>query len=163
MLQRVESTLFAIRNKLYNNEDIRKLLFHDSNNALNMLAPSKEEVSEYITVKPIFEFENKEGYEQNSIINIYPIQVDPIDDRQGIEGVIQINVVCNTDQWELIDNKIRPLQLANKIIKLINNNKFTVSNKLTLNTMTELILSKKMTGFALLFDVVDGSGENEQF
>ena len=60
MLERVEQTLAGIKNKLLGNEEIRKLLFHDSNNALNMSAPTKQEVDDYITLKPIFDFENKE-------------------------------------------------------------------------------------------------------
>lgn len=163
MLERIETTLAAIKNKLLADETIRKLLFHDSNNALNMLAPQLKEVEEYITLRPIFEFENKEDYMQNSMINIYTTQVSPDEENNFINSLIQINVVCNGDKWELIDNKIRPMQLCNKIIQLVNNCKFTVSNKLVFNTMTDLIISKKVYGYALLFEITDGSGKIEKF
>ena len=163
MLTRIESTLAAIRTKLYNDETIRKLLFHDSNNALQMLAPQEAEVKDYITLKPVFEFENKEDYTQNSIINIYMTQTDPLEDVVGVDSTVQINVVCNVDIWELIDNKIRPIQLVNRIIKLINGCKFTASNKLVLTTITDLIINKKMVGYAILFEITDGSGTNEKF
>lgn len=163
MLERVESTIAAIKTKLLDNEDLRKLLFHDSNNALNMLAPTVLELRDYITSKPIFEFENKEEYNKNSVINIYVTEIIPTDESASFTGVLQVNVVCNLDVWELVDNKIRPLQISNKIIKMLNNTKFTVSNKLVLSNMTDLIINKKMVGYALLFEITDGSGENDNF
>lgn len=163
MLERVESTLAAIKNRLLGDEIIRKLLFHDSNNALNMLPPLIPEVEDYITLRPIFEFENKEDYMQNSMINIYTTQILPADDIKKIDGVVQINVVCNGDKWELVDSKIRPMQLCDRIIQLVNNKKFTISNKVVFNTMTDLIISKKVYGYALLFEITDGGGEIEKF
>ena len=163
MLERVEQTLAGIKNKLLGNEEIRKLLFHDSNNALNMTAPTKQEVDDYITLKPIFDFENKEGYAHNSVINIYTTQIIPDTEIKKISGVIQINVVCNEEKWELIESKIRPIQLCNQIIKLINGCKFAASNKLEFDTMTDLIISKTLFGYALLFSLTDGSGEKEKF
>lgn len=163
MLTRVESTLAAIKTRLLNDETLRKLLFHDSNNALNMLAPHIKETEKYITLKPIFEFENKEEYNQNSIINIYVTEIIPTDEEVSLTGILQINVACNIDIWDLIDNKIRPLQICNRIIKLLNNKKFTISNKLILSNMTDLIINKKMIGYALLFEITDGSGENNNF
>lgn len=163
MLERIESTLAAIKTKLLSDEKLRKLLFHDSNNALNMLAPSELEVDNYITLKPIFEFENKEEYNQNSIVNVYVTEIIPTDNETSFTGVLQINVACNIDIWDLLDNKIRPIQICNRIIKLLNKKKFTISNNLELSNMTDLIINKKMIGYALLFEITDGSGENNNF
>ena len=163
MLERIESTLAAIKTKLLRDEKLRKLLFHDSNNALNMLAPSELEVDNYITLKPIFEFENKEEYNQNSIVNIYVTEIIPTDNEVSFTGILQINVACNIDVWDLLDNKIRPIQICNQIIKLLNKKKFTISNNLELSNMTDLIINKKMIGYALLFEITDGSGENNNF
>jgi len=163
MLERVESTMAAIKNRLLEDELIKKLLFHDSNNAINMPPPLKKQVEDYITLRPIFNFENKEDYSKNSVINIYTTQVLPGDEEKKIDGVIQINVVCNEEVWELVDSKIRPIQICNRIIELINNCKFTVSNKIVFNTMTDLIISKTLFGYALLFEITDGSGKIDKF
>jgi len=163
MLEKIEETLAGIKNKLLADELIRKLLFNDSNNALNMLAPLPQLVEDYITLKPVFDFENKEEYAKNSVINIYTTQIIPGDETKKLDGVIQINVVCNEDKWELVDLKIRPIQICNRIIKLVNNHKFAASNKLVFDTMTDLIISKKLFGYALLFEVTDGSGKIDKF
>lgn len=163
MLERIESTMAAMRNKLANDQIITKLLTYDGNDALYVKEQHVENIEEYITLRPIFEFENKENYDQNSIINIYMTQASPYEDIVKIDGMLQVNVVCNLDVWELVDNKIRPLQIANRIIALVNNQKFTASNKIILNTITDLIISKKMVGYALLFEITDGSEEKDKF
>lgn len=163
MLSRIESSLAAIKTRLLEDEDIRKLLFYDSNDALVNEAPKKESVKEYITLRPIYQFENKENYNQNSMINIYMTQATPGDDLPIVDSILQINVVCNIDNWELVNDKIRPIQIANKIIKLVNNRKFTTSNKLVFSTLTDLIISKTVCGYALLFELTDGSGEQQKF
>lgn len=163
MLERIEQTIAAIKTKIINDEDVRKLLFHDSNNALNMLAPTVLETDSYVTTKPIYEFENKNEYNQNSMVNVYMIEVVPTDDIKAFVGAIQINITCNLDIWNLLDNKIRPLQIADRIIKLIHNQKFHLSNKITLRNMTDLIVNKTMVGYALLFEVTDGSGTQNKF
>lgn len=163
MLEKIEQTLVGIKNKLLHDATIRKLLFHDSNNALNMLAPQEKEAESYITLKPIYDFENKEPYAKNSMINIYTTQIVPDDEIKKITGVIQVNIVCNENTWELVDSHIRPLRLSDQIIKLVHGCKFAASNKLEFNTMSDLIINKKLFGYALLFEITDGSGETEKF
>ena len=163
MLERIQTTMSAIKTRLLNDKSIRQLIFYDSNDALNIDAPSIKDTAEYITLRPIFEFENKENFEKNSMINIYTTQCVPVEDSKAIIAVLQVNVVCNLDIWELVDDKIRPMQIADRVINLVDGHKFTVFNILEFNTMTDLIISKKMVGYALLFSITDGSGEIDKF
>lgn len=163
MLERLEQSIFAIKSLLLNEGDIRKLLCNSSNNCLNMTAPTLEEAQNYITLKPIYQFENKD-YEQNGMINLYYTELTPDDEVDtAVSGTLQVNVVYNVDKWELVDNKIRVIQLSNKIIKLLNNKKFNVSNQLTFASMQELIISKTVVGYALLFSITDGNSNLQNF
>lgn len=163
MLERVETTLAAIKNCLLNDDVVRKLVYNDSNNALNMETPDIDKANKYITLRPIYQFENMADFSQNSMINIYFTDGSPQEEEVGIEGIIQINVVVNIDKWELVDNKIRPIHLANRIIKLLNDKKFTISNSLSLENINQLIISKQLVGYALLFNVIDGSGDLDKY
>lgn len=163
MLERVETTLAAIKNCLLNDDIVRKLVYNDSNNALNMETPDIDKVNKYITLRPIYQFENMADFSQNSMINIYFTDGSPQEEEVGIEGIIQINIVVNIDKWELVDNKIRPIHLANRIIKLLNDKKFTISNSLSLENINQLIISKQLVGYALLFNVIDGSGDLDKY
>lgn len=163
MLERIESTINGIKTVLLNDEQIRKLLFNDSNNALELPSPTKQEVENYITNYPVFEFENKKDYAQNSMINIFLTNATPDDEYNACDGIIQISVVTNVDKWSLTDGGIRPIKLANRIIKLLDNKKFSISNPIKFDTMDNLILSKQLVGYALLFSLTDGNSNLENF
>lgn len=163
MLKRIQSTLAEIKATLLNNGVIRQLLCNDNNNCLNMETPTVKSAEKYITLRPIFQFENTDDYAQQGMINIFLVDGQPDDDVNMFSGVVQVNVVYNVDKWELIDNKIRTLELANKVIELLNNKKFSVSHKIELTNLQQLILSKQLVGYALLFAIDDGNSNLEKF
>ena len=163
MLRRIQSTLAEIKATLLNNGVIRQLLCNDSNNCLNMETPTVKSAEKYITLRPIFQFENTDDYAQQGMINIFLADGEPNDEVNMFSGVVQVNVVYNVDKWELIDNKIRTLELANKVIELLNNKKFSVSNKIEFTNLQQLILSKQLVGYALLFTIDDGNSNLEKF
>ena len=163
MLTRIQATLAGIKTVLLNNETIRKLLYIDSNNCLNMDAPTRKMAEKYITLKPIYQFENIDDYSQNSMINIFLADGEPNAEINEFNGVVQVNIVTNIDKWDLVDDKIRPLELANKVIELLNNKKFSVSNTLEFNNIQQLILTKQVVGYALLFSIDDGNSNLEKF
>ena len=163
MLKQIQTTLAGIKTVLLNDETIRKLLCNDSNNCLNMEPPTTKSAEKYITLRPIFQFENTDDYAQNGMINIYLSDGEPNDDMNLFQGIVQANVVYNVDKWELVDNKIRTLELADKVINLLDNKKFSTSNKLVFNSLQQLILSKQLVGYALLFNVDDGNSSLEKF
>lgn len=163
MLKQIQSTLAGIKTVLLNEPIIRKLLCNDSNNCLNMDAPTIKDAEKYITLKPVFQFENTDDYSQNGIINIYLADGGPDADNNMFNGILQINVAFNTDKWELVDNKIRTLEIADKVINLLDNKKFSTSNKLSFDSLQQLILSKQLVGYALLFNIDDGNSNLKNF
>lgn len=163
MFERIQTTIKAIKRQLLNDEVIRKLLYNDSNNALNLPTPQNKDVAKYITTYPIYEFEDKEDYTQHGMINIFMADSEPNDEDNSIAAMIRINVVYNTDKWELIDGDCRPLVIADRIVELIDKKKLSVSNPVEYTNIQELIISKKLVGYALLFDITDGNSELENF
>ena len=163
MLKRIQLALAEIKATLLNNETIRKLLYNDSNNCLNMETPTVKNTEKYITLRPVFQFENNDDYAQNGMINIVLANGEPNDEANIFDAIIQVNIVYNTDKWELVDNKIRTIELADKVIELLNNKKFSVSNEIEFTNLQELILSKQLVGYALLFAVNDGNSNLEKF
>ena len=93
MYSRIEETLFGIKKILLDDEQIRKLLVNSTNNALNQSAPSVAAASKYITLAPIYQFENKGDFEQNGMINIF--LTDNNNEDMVINGIVQINIVYN--------------------------------------------------------------------
>lgn len=159
MLTRIERTINEVREKLVSDADIRKLVFHDSNNALSMLTPAPQEVQSYIVTRPIFNMCETEEYNINTLVQV---ELDTTDASEGyLDGVLRVNIVCNEEKWSLVGGKIRPMQIANRAIDLLNGNKFSCSNELSFASLVPLLINKKITGYALLFTIQDGSSEAE--
>lgn len=163
MFERVQTTIKAMRTRLLYDECVRKLLFYDNNMALELDTPEAKDVAKYITTYPIYEFENKEDYTQHGMVNIFMTDSDPNDEDNSIMAVIRVNVVYNTEKWELVDGSCRPLMIADRIIELLNNTKLSVSNPVEYDNTQELIISKKLVGYTLLFNLTDGSSDLENF
>ena len=159
MFERVEQMLQDARKLLLNDVVVRKLLYHDSNNALNMGDVDKSAVEKYITNYPIYQFENKADYTQNAMVNIFLADTGLDDEQITLQGVLRINIVVNVDKWELVGGRCRPLALADRIIMLLNNENLGLSNPITFDSFQELLVSKKLVGYALLFNIADGVTE----
>lgn len=156
MFERCEKTLFEIRAKLLNSEKIRKLLYNDSPYALSLQAPTVEQVDKYVVTNPVFDMVETPGFDQNTIIQI---ELDTVEDNEtSIDGILRINIVCNSAVWTLDENCIRPIQITDEIIRLIDNVKFSVADKLYFAQLVPLIINKKMTGYTLMFNISDGNG-----
>lgn len=163
MFERINLTIKAIRRQLLNDAELRQLLYNDSNNALDIDVPPVKDVEKYITTHPVYSFDHNEDYTQHGMINIFMSSSEPDDEQVSIGAIIRINVVYNVDKWTLIDGDCRVLKIMDRIIELINNKKLSVSNPVEYNSSDELILSKQLVGYALLFYVTDGSAELENF
>jgi hypothetical protein len=98
MLARYQKLIYEIKKVLLNDAEVRNLLYHDSNNAANMLPPAEQEMEKYITVFPVYTFQDKHDYFQNAFINIYLTDCNYDDEDNTTNAVIQISIVVNIDQ-----------------------------------------------------------------
>lgn len=164
MLDNIQSALFEIKRVLLEDEEIRKLLYNDSNDALNLDIPSTEDVDDYISLYPVYEFNTESGgYNHNCGISINVSVIDPTDEVVQMIASLTINVVVNTNKWILTENKIRPLAIADRIVELLENKKFSASSTLSFDGMTNLIMTKRISGYALSFTMTDGTANIEKF
>ena len=96
MLELIELSISAIKSLLCNNINIRKLLYNDSNNALNIEAPSEEEIKNYILTKPFYNLLDDQ-YNKNSIISIQLSNATP-EEEKVIKSIIKISIITNVDK-----------------------------------------------------------------
>ena len=163
MFERIDATIRAIKRLLLNDDELKKLLYNDSNNALELNVPQVADVEKYITTHPIYEFENRADYTQHGMINIFMSNSEADEEQISTSATIRINVVHNIDKWTLKDGSCRVLKMLDRIIALIDNKKLSVSNPVEYGNSDELILSKQLTGYALLFYITDGNAELENY
>lgn len=164
MFSRLEKMLPQIKSIILNDKVVRKLLYHDSNNAYNMDTPAIEDVEDYVTLRPIYTLDGHGKYEQNGMINIYWAKV-PRDDYDSVTimGILRVGIIFNVDKWELTGGRIRPLMIANRIVGLLDGNILETSNPMKFHSMEETIINKNLVGYTLLFSTTDGSSETQDY
>jgi hypothetical protein len=99
-LNYIERAYFEIKSILLNDEVIRKLLFIDSPDALEKVAPSTQEVTNYIFISPIVETAIKD-FSRNTfmMIDIPRVTVMPMTNgRNAVIGTGIIAVFTKTNQ-----------------------------------------------------------------
>jgi len=160
----IQNSLFEIKSKIRSNSDIRKLVFYDTPNALSLDAPSAAEADPKIRVTAVFDI-TEPPYEHNTFITIVAskIQADP--EEQIFNSSIRINIITQAQLWELDGDKIRPLEIANNIITLLEYYKTTsgASHKLFFKSAELIVLDGNINGYGLVFHLLEGSGLDEEF
>ena len=159
MLQNIESVLYEIKNTLLDSEDLRKLLFYDTPNALTRSAPLISEVEDYIKIKPIIilnENSNNDGI--TSFISIGMIEGENF--GNSAEFSFKVTIASNRRIWELENNRIRTLAAARLIEERLHEKKFTSAGKLLLVIVKEIYFNSEIIGYMMMFDLRDETGES---
>lgn len=160
MFERVEKTLFEIKNTLLNDQFIRNELYYAScgkDFEGEKVDINKKLVQDYITLFPLYDL--NEDYSKNLWIQIV-FDSGEKDNDNCLVGIVKINVVMNNTKW-IHNNRIVPLSVADKIIELLDKRKFSISNTLQFDTIVPLAITKQITGYTLMFNLVDGNAEPE--
>ena len=164
MFERFEKMLPQIRRIILEDEIVRRLLYHDSNNAFYMDTPTIDDVKDYITLRPIYSLDGHGKYEQNGMINVYWAKLPRNDyDEVVITGILRVGVIFNVDKWELVGDKIRPIQVCDRITTRLDGITLETSNPMKFHSMEETIINKQLVGYTLLFSVTDGSSETQDY
>lgn len=162
MFDNVQKAIFEIRSAIESDQDIRKMLFIDSKNALEQQAPTILEIENHITVSAVFDI-TEPPFDKNTIMTIVLHKAIYDSESTLLNGMIKINILTRSDLWELNNNKIRPLEISNNIVKLLDNRKVSASHKLYFNNIEIAILNENVSGYSVIFYLEEGSGLSEQF
>lgn len=143
---------------LAKDDTIKKLLVVDSADALDKNIPEGVDLNyllenHYISMEP--PVENRiQQYDRNTFISILVDTVTP-----ASEGNMRANYVIyvstNMDHQMLENNKNRLLELADRIIILLQNKKFTAAGQMNFSSMSHLMLSEFHSAYRLAFSMTD--------
>lgn len=162
MFDNMQKAIFEAKHLIQSNENIRKMLLIDSKNALESATPSYESASENIVVAAVFDI-TEEPFNKNTIMTVVLHRSSYDDENLMLTGMLKINILTRSELWELNNNKIRPLEITNEVIKVLNNKKVSASHKLYFSRMELAILNENVSGYSVIFFIEEGSGLDEQF
>lgn len=155
----IQKSLFEIKHKIQSNANIRKMLYYDSKSALSQNDPGFNEVEDHILISGIFDV-TEPPYDKNTLITIYPEEIYHNDSAYHTQ--LAISVITRPNLWELKDNKIRPLEVVNQVIKEIDNFKLSPSVKLSFVSTTFFIVNKNIGAYKMTFRGIEGDGKLDE-
>ena len=160
----IQNTLFEIKTKIREDENIRKLLVYDTSNALTLQAPTREQADPKIRVTAVFDI-TEPPYNHNTFVTIVATKIQSDEDEQIFNSIVRINIITQAQLWELSHKKIRPLEIANIIVTMLDNFKTEsgTSHKLFFKNADLIVLDGNINGYGLIFHLLEGSGLDDNF
>lgn len=155
LISNLNKTLYAIKNKLMNNDDLTKLLFYSVVNPLesaNLTTAQKEQI---ITLNPIVEYNTDPNSTINNFISIGIPMIGYGDNMEGVLVKIDLAIVCHVDYWELNNNRLRLMKIAEIVFDELNEQKFSLSGKLVVDGFKPEIFQDNLVGYRLTGFMVD--------
>ena len=70
--------------------------------------------------------------------------------------VIEIDIICHTDYWDVGNFRVRPLQIAGYIDGILNGARLSGIGTLDFISCNEIVLSKELSGYCLMYSAIHG-------
>lgn len=111
--------------------------------------------SKYIRITPRLDFgENEEV--KNYLLITYDNFVPNANDEYYRDHIVMIDIICNLDNWELGNYRIRPIKIAGYVDGILNGARLSGIGKLQFMGMNEIVLSENLAGYCLMYRAING-------
>jgi hypothetical protein len=122
---------------------------------INSMSVSDMREQGYIKIEPKIPFgENEEV--KSYILITFDNFVPNSQNEYYRDCVIEIDIICNTEYWDVGNFRVRPLQIAGYIDGILNNSKLSGIGTLQFLSCNELVLSKDLSGYCLMYSAIHG-------
>lgn len=164
---RLESSLKAIKRKLLANEKIRTLLYYDSEyideNQTNLEIPSIQLVKDNIFLQPVVSNDIDPPFNKKNYIAISTSALGFVGGSTLMaDYAVKVIIMIHKTNWIYGDNNIRVLHLMQEVINEIDGYKADCSNAFEYEQAIQTVIDESITGYSIIFSIVDGLGETDK-
>lgn len=158
----MEKDMNLIINKMFKNERLKRLLHYNSKDALRRPNITEDQALDLIenNIKIV-----PKMYVDGSVLNYIIINFDkfiPSANPEFRDNIIEFDIICHFDQWQLEDFALRPYKIAAEIDSMFNNTHLTGIGELQFVGATQTVLTDEFAGVCLLYEATHG-GEDKKF
>ena len=157
-----EKDLDLIISGMLKNERLKRLLFHTTKDALNRKNLTEDEslslINKNIKIVPKLTVDG-------SVLNYIIISFDnftPSENPEFRDNIIEFDIICHFDQWQLQDFALRPYKIAGEIDSMFNGKHLTGIGTLNFLGANQIILTDEFAGLCLMYQAVHGE-EDKKF
>ena len=158
----MEKDMNLIMNKMLKNERLKRLLHYNSKDALRRSNITEDQTLELIgnNIKIV-----PKMYVDGSVLTYIIINFKnftPSNNPEFRDNVIEFDIICHFDQWQLEDFALRPYKIAAEIDSMFNNTHLTGIGELQFIGATQTVLTDEFAGVCMLYEATHG-GEDKKF
>lgn len=156
----LEKDASLIVQKILDDNELKKLLYYNTEDCLDRPALTQEEsyslIGKQIKIVPKAEID-PEGYPYIIIgfDSFTPNQNNP----QFRDNLITFDIFCPFERWDLGDFQLRPYKIAGRIDARLNNQKLTGIGVLNFVSANNLIINNELGCFSLTYAAIHGKDD----
>ena len=157
----MEKDTGIIIDKMFKNERLKRLLYYNSRDALRKPNITEDQSLELINknIKIVPKL-----YVDGSVLSYIIINFKnftPSENPEFRDNIIEFDIICHFDQWQLEDFALRPYKIAAEIDSMFNNTHLTGIGELQFIGATQTVLTDEFAGLCLLYEATHG-GEDKK-
>lgn len=158
-----EKDMSIIVDLFLKNERLKKMLYYTSKDCLSQPNLTEEETyslfGNQIKIVPKL-------YVDGSVLNYVIINFDNFttngNNPEFRDNVVEFDIICHFDQWNLKDFQLRPYRIAAEIDSMVNGKTLTQIGKLDFMGATQIILTDEFAGLCLMYRAIHGGEDTKQ-
>lgn len=152
----IDKDMNMIMSKMLENKRLKKLLFYTSDDALEKADVSMEDTIGMMNknVKNVPKL-----YVDGSVLNYVIISMDnftPSKNPQFRDNIIEFDIICHFDQWNLRDFQLRPYKIAAEIDSMFDKTHLTGIGTLNFLGANQILLTDEYAGLCLMYQATHG-------
>ena len=158
----VEKDMELITRELLKNERFKRLLFYNSKDAMDRPNLTQEEslglINKNIKIVPKL-------YVDGSVLSYVIINFDNFTPNgrnpEFRDNVIEFDIICHFDQWQMNDFKLRPYRIAAEIDSMFDGKHLTGIGELEFVGCNQIILTDEYAGICLMYAAIHGEEDKK--
>jgi hypothetical protein len=158
----MEKDMEIITNTLIKNDNLKKLLHYTSKDCLNKPKLDEDQTYELFgkNIKMVPKL-----YVDGSVLNYIIVNFDNFvpnsTNPEFRDNIVEFDIICHYDQWQLNDMKLRPYRIAAEIDSMFNGKHLTGIGDLEFVGANQIILTNEYGGLCLLFSAIHGEEDKK--
>lgn len=158
----IEKDMEIIVSMLMKNDNLKKLLYYTSRDCLSRSKLTEDETLSMFgkNIKQVPKL-----YVDGSVLNYIIINFDNFTQNgtnpEFRDNIIEFDIICHFDQWQLGDFKLRPYRIAAEIDSMFNDQHLTGIGTLQFLGANNIILTDEYAGICLMYTAVHGDEDKK--
>ena len=158
----MEKDTNLIINKMFKNERLKRLLHYTTSDALDRPNIGEDASLElvYNNIKIVPKL-----YIDGKVLNYIIINFNnftPSKNPEFRDNIIEFDIICHFDLWQLKDFALRPYKIAAEIDSMFNNTHLTGIGELQFLGMSQININDEFGGVCLMYEATHG-GEDKKY